>query len=138
MANPVLSVVLPFAGKSDIDFALQFAQAVAIRELRKNPRLPLLYASGVRWKRDVCRAAGVPGACERFVSPVQLLREGRTGDCDDLAPWKAAEYNLGKGVPRDPAARAIAIPSPGIGWHVVVKLGDGRIVDPSRALGMGQ
>lgn len=134
---PVLSVVLPFRGKSDIDWALQFATANAVRELRDHPGIPLLYRSGVRWKRDQCNAPGTPGACERFLSPLQVLREGKVGDCDDLGPWLAAERILGKGGPRDRRARAVAIPSPGVGWHVVVRRGDGRIEDPSKVLGMG-
>ncbi len=134
--SPVLSVVMPFKGKADIDFALQFATVVAVRELRANPRIPLLYRSGVRWTRDKCRAPTVPGACERFLSPLQVLREGLEADCDDLGPWLAAERILGKGGPRDTKARAVAIPSPGIGWHVVVRRGDGRIEDPSKVLGM--
>ena len=91
MKQPVLSVVMPFGGKPDIDFALQFATVVAVRELRKHPNLPLLYRSGVRYKRDKCTAPGLPGACERFLSPLQVMREGKVGDCDDLAPWRAAE-----------------------------------------------
>lgn len=136
MARPVLSIVMPFAGKSDIDFALQFATVVAVRELRAHPNLPLLYRSGVRYKRDTCKAPGVPGACERFLSPLQVLREGKAGDCDDLSPWLAAERILGRGGPRDRKARAIAIRSPGVGWHVVVRRGDGTIEDPSKVLGM--
>jgi hypothetical protein len=136
MPRPVLSVVMPFGGKPDIDFALQFATAVAIRELRANPQIPLLYRSGVRWVRDTCNAPGVPGACERFLSPLQVLREGKKGDCDDLGPWRAAELVTGKGGPRDKRARAVAIRSPGIGWHVVVRRGNGTIEDPSKILGM--
>lgn len=135
--SPVLSVVLPFKGKADIDFALQFAMVNAIRELRANPNIPLLYRSGVRWKRDVCRASNVPGACERFLSPLQVLKEGLVGDCDDIAPWRAAEIAIGKGVRADRKVRPVAIPSPGIGWHIRLAK-HGRLLreDPSRVLGM--
>ncbi len=136
MARPVLSIVMPFNGKADIDVALQLATIVAVRELRANPRIPLLYRSGVRWVRDTCNAPGVPGACERFLSPLQVLREGKKGDCDDLGPWLAAQYITGKGGVRDKRARAVAIRSPGIGWHVVVRRGSGAIEDPSKVLGM--
>jgi len=135
--SPVLSIVMPFKGKADIDFALQFATMVAVRELLANPSIPLLYRSGVRYQRDVCKASRVPGACERFLSPLQVLREGKVGDCDDLAPWRAAEMILGRGQPRpDRKARAIAIPSPGVGWHVLVRRGNGTLADPSKRLGM--
>lgn len=131
--RPVLSLVMPFKGRSDLDFALTLATAIALRELKANPWIPKLYKSGVRYQRDVCRAPNVDGACERFLSPLQLLRE-RVGDCDDLAPWRAAERILAG----DRKARAVAIRSPGIGWHVVVKRGNGTIEDPSRVLGMGK
>lgn len=128
-----LSLVLPFKGQGDIDFALSLATVIALRELRANPRIPKLYRSGVRWRRDKCKAPGVDGACERFLSPLQLLKE-RFGDCDDLGPWLAAERIL-EGNKR---ARAKSIRAPGIGYHVIVELGDGRIEDPSKRLGMGK
>lgn len=135
-----LSLVIPWRTKRDLDFALQFATGNALRELAANRWIPALYKAGIPYKREVCRAAGVPGACERFLSPLQLLKErGRLGaDCDDLAPWRAAELILGRHAPRDPKARAVAIPSPGIGWHVIVRRGDGSIEDPSKVLGMGK
>ncbi len=139
MAAPVLSLVMPFKGRRDIDFALRLATAIAVRELRANPWIPVLYKSGVRWKRDTCRAPQVPGACERFLSPLTVLRERHVGDCDDLGPWRAAELILGinnKGV-RDRKARAYAVRSD-IGWHIKVRHGDGRKEDPSRRLGMGK
>ena len=124
---------MPFKGERDINFALALATTIALRELRANPHLPKLYKSGVRYRRDVCKAPGVDGACERFLSPLQLLKE-RFGDCDDLAPYLAAQ----RIIEGDSKARAVAIRSPGIGWHVVVKRGDGRKEDPSRVLGMGK
>lgn len=132
---PALSLVMPFKGQRDINFALDLATVIAYRELKANPRLPKLYKSGVRYKRDRCKGnmRSVDGACERFLSPTQLLKEGR-GDCDDLAPYLAAQRIL----EGDRKARARAIPSPGVGWHVVVIRGDGRKEDPSRRLGMGK
>lgn len=135
---PVLSLVLPFKGQRDINFALALATVIAEREIRESRkpgrrRIPSLYKSHVRYKRDVCEAPHVPGACERFLSPSQVLRAG-FGDCDDLAPWRAAELR----VQGDTTAKAEAIPSPGVGWHVIVTRGDGRTEDPSRKLGMGK
>lgn len=130
--SPVLSVVMPFEGQDDINFALQLATAIALRQLQRFRHIPKLYASGVRWRRDKCLAANVPGACERFLSPLDILREGKVGDCDDLAPWRAAELILGG----DRKARAIAIAAPGVGYHALVRRGDGTREDPSRRLGM--
>lgn len=134
-----LSLVVPWEGQDDLDFALGLAVQTAVRELKRYPWIPALYKAGIPYKREVCRT-DVPGACERFLSPLQLLAErGRLGaDCDDLAPWRAAERILGRHAPRDPDAMAVSIPSPGIGYHVIVRLGDGRIEDPSKVLGMGR
>jgi len=140
---PVLSLVMPFEGRSDIDFALALATKIAIREIRKDIRkakrtgrrrkIPKLYDAPVRWQRDICRAPNVDGACERFLSPTQLLKE-KVGDCDDMAPWRAAELILAG----DKGARAKSILSPGVGYHVLVKHGDGTKEDPSRVMGMGR
>ena len=124
---------MPFQGQGDIDFALSLATVIALRQLRKYPNIPKLYASGVRYARDVCRAPHVAGACERFLSPLDVLREGKIGDCDDLAPWLAAQ----RIIEGDRRARAISIRAPGIGFHAIVRRGDGRIEDPSKVLGMG-
>ena len=130
---------MPFNGQADIDFALEMATAIALRQLKQNPWIPRLYQSGVRWKRDVCRARDIPGACERFLSPLDVLKEGKRGDCDDLAPWRAAERMLHMG---DKKARAISVRSPGVGYHVLVRKGPrfrskGEYEDPSKVLGMG-
>ncbi len=125
---------MPFKGRSDIDFALSLATAIAIRQLVANPGIPRLYTSGVRWKRDVCRARNIPGACERFLSPLDVLAEGGVGDCDDLVPWRTAELILDG----DRKARGISIIAPGIGYHVVVRKGNGKREDPSKRCGMGR
>ena len=131
----VLSLVMPFKGQGDIDFALSLATRIALRELKANPHIPRLYdtKAKIKWKRDVCRAPNVPGACERFLSPLQVLAEGGIVDCDDAGPWRAAELILAG----DEGARAKSRPS-NIGYHVIVERGDGSTEDPSRRLGMGK
>lgn len=56
------------------------------------------------------------------------------GDCDDLAPWLAAEMRL-RG---DPEAAAIVRRSGPSRWHALVRTGAGELVDPSRWAGMGK
>lgn len=81
---------------------------------------------GLRWKPEPFTDG------EHFdLAPVAAARGW--GDCDDLAPWLAAEMRL-KG---DPGAAAIVKRSGPRRWHVVVRDGGGRIHDPSRWAGMG-
>jgi hypothetical protein len=93
------------------------------RYLRAFPNTPPLYRSGVVYKRD-------PAGQEPWRTIPEILERG-AGDCEDVACWKAAELRL-KGI------RAHAIPKTRDGrmWHIVVRLPGGRIIDPSKRLGM--
>jgi hypothetical protein len=88
-------------------------------------RLPGLYASGVRYKRE-------PPGREVWQNAVQLVHAG-IGDCEDLAAYRAADLRVHEGE----QAHAIAYRSGSGKWHAVVRRGNGRIEDPSRRLGMG-
>lgn len=55
------------------------------------------------------------------------------GDCDDLAPWRAAERRIAG----DTNAKAIVRKSGPKRYHAIVLTGDGQIEDPSRWAGMG-
>lgn len=91
-----------------------------------------LYTSGIRYRNEL-RGGAFPGV-ERFQT-LSSSHEVGYDDCDGLAPARAAEL-LEQGVP----ARAYAIRSPGVGWHVVVLRRDARgrtyVEDPSARLGM--
>lgn len=135
MSPNVLSIVMPFGDELALRTALRAATLIAAYEIERYSIPPLyqLYREGrVRyiWP-EVCKAPGVPGACERFLSPKSVLEEGGDCDCDDVAPWRAAELQL-QGI----AAIAIPIREPIIGWHCVVQLADGTTEDPSRRVGM--
>lgn len=127
--GPVLSIVMPFSGKDEIDLALAVTTVIDVHQIRKYG-LPKLYESGVRYRREVCLAKHIRETCERFLTARKLLEEG-VGDCDDLAPYLAAERIIAG----DKRARAIAVPS-SVGWHCIVKTGNGMTLDPSRVLGM--
>jgi hypothetical protein len=129
MVQPVLSIVMPFDGRDDLRLALAAVTVIDMQQIEKH-RLPKLYKSGVRYRREFCLAPEVRETCERFLTALQLLKE-RFGDCDDLAPYRAAELILGG----DIRARAIPVRSE-VGWHCVVRRGDGSIEDPSAKLGM--
>lgn len=90
-------------------------------------RLPSLYKSGVRYKRE-------PKSINRFEqwkTITDILQTG-FGDCEDLASARVAEL-------RRLGIRAIPwLRRKGNIWHVVVRYPNGRIEDPSRRLGMGR
>lgn len=125
---PVLSIVMPWSSARELALALAVCTAIDVSELRRY-RLPPLYASGVRYRREICTAPFVPGACERFLSARQAYAE-KWADCDDLACWRAAELIIA-----GERARAVAHRS-SVGWHVIVRRGDGSFEDPSARLGM--
>jgi hypothetical protein len=91
-------------------------------ELRPfDPRHP-----GVKW------APEPPGDGEHFDHGRIVTGRG-WGDCDDLAPWRAASLRV---TGEDRRARAIVRPSGPRRWHAVVRRGDGSIDDPSLDAGM--
>ena len=95
---------------------------LARKELRAGG-IPPLYRSGVRYRREA------PGQ-ERWQLPREVYERG-FGDCEDLSIWLAAELQL-----RGIAARVAVLKTGPRLWHAVVQLPDGRILDPSRRLGM--
>lgn len=126
--QPVLAIIMPFRGERELKVALE-----ALTTIDKNEivwyRLPPLYESGIRYRREFCLAPGVPETCERWLSARQLYTE-KFGDCDDIATYRAAELQL-------QGETAVAFPrrSPA-GWHILVRRGDGSVEDPSKVLGM--
>lgn len=124
---------------------LQWLADLNLVFLLEHPRTPPLYSSGVLYRREPRQVVRV----ERFCGIPDVLRQG-WGDCDDLAPWRAAELNL-RGVGARPVLVDASHPqwsqtAKGRGkrlWHVVVERhlpGDsaGEVVyeDPSARLGM--
>jgi hypothetical protein len=129
---PVLSIVMPYANaEAEINLALAMLTQIDLYQLRAY-RVPALYSGQFRYRGERCEAAHVPGACERFLSALQVMAEGGWLDCDDAAPWRAAELIL----MGDVRARAFCRRSL-VGWHCLVRHGDGTTEDPSKILGMG-
>ena len=116
---------------------------VHVDHLRAYPKTPSLYDSGVVYERE-------PPGREDWQDIHTTLRRGG-GDCEDLATWRAAEL-LVRGIP----AKAFGKPRPmlipascpegaltcqdepqmGTLWHILVRLPNGKVEDPSRNLGM--
>jgi len=98
--------------------------ALNVLYLRQHPHAPPLYATGVRYRTQ-------PGGVERFRTIPQVLEAGE-GDCDQLAPWRAAELRVRHGIKATPEVRQMG---PNL-WHVYVRLPNGRVEDVSAHLGM--
>ena len=104
-------------------YALQVACEDQLRSNRG--RIPRLYASGVRYRRE-------PLGQESWQLPTVTL-QARSGDCEDLAAWRAAELVV---TGEDRRAKAVVrIVRAGL-MHCVVLRGNGAIEDPSKILGM--
>lgn len=111
-----------------IQVCLDASQALCALYLATHPHTPWLYASGVVYRREP-RSITKRGP-EDFATVPLMLRRG-WGDCDDLAPWRAAELEVRCGLPARATVRRVRG-----GWHVVVECLDGSTDDPSARLGM--
>lgn len=95
-------------------------------------QVPPLYSSGLVYStaHETC-----PGCFEVWRDIPELLKTG-VGNCKDFTAWRLAEYwRMG--------VRAKAYVTPSVDrqgsvlYHVQLQLPDGRIEDPSIAMGMG-
>lgn len=96
-------------------------QLVKRRSLEGRPFVGLFQA-GVRYQRERPRVVGVAEDWQN----IERLFQSRRGDCEDLACALAAQL---------PGARAVPYRT-STGWHIVVRQGDGSMIDPSAILGM--
>lgn len=110
-----------------LGIALEAATRLAQHDIASGeiPALEDAIKGGIEWQEE-------PPGQESFDKPSTVLARG-WGDCDDLAPWLAAEM---RETDFDPAATAIAIPSGHNTWHAIVRGSDGEFYDPSLWAGM--
>ena len=80
---------------------------------------------GIIWKPE-------PKGDEFFDNAQTIIQRG-WGDCDDLAPWKAASL---RATGEDPGAIAKVVKSGPSMYHAIVERSDGAIDDPSVECGM--
>lgn len=98
--------------------------------LKRNPQIPPLYDSGVRYEAE--------NGTEDWRTIVDirdnLNGEGNpVGDCEDLAAWRAAELRERDNEP----GAFVDVVRGGLGlWHAVVRRANGKLEDPSKRLGM--
>lgn len=88
--------------------------------------LPPLYDSGIVYRRE-------PAGREWWESAgdVRSMASSRSGDCEDLAAYRAAELRVFDG---DEDAYVMVIRNRRGNFHAIVCHGDGTLEDPSRIL----
>lgn len=100
--------------------------------LRRRPRTPLLYESGVRYVEE-------PSGRDEWQDIEDTIARA-SGDCEDLACWRVAELRV---VYREKALHHITvsdIPDKSgqivTTYHIAVQRANGLVEDPSKRLGM--
>lgn len=113
-----------------VSYLLETIVTVNRVSLRLNPKLPKLYASGVRYANE-------PSGYDSFVDIYKILQCGH-GDCAHLCAWRVAELRYeGERATIRVEWRDWKDGRPKL-FHVLVRRADGTIEDPSALLGMNQ
>jgi len=107
--------------------ALELLYTADVEYLRQHPETPGIYEAGVRYQRE-------PIPAEVWKTPPYCIADGYA-DCEDLACWLAAQRFVREGIDARPAYTFKKIGNLSL-YHIVVKLPDGTIEDPSKKLGM--
>jgi hypothetical protein len=127
-----LTVPKKHVDEQTLGAALEASTQVAQREIEAGD-VPDIYeaidSGSVIWRPEPQKQG-----FEGFDLPSQVVKRG-WGDCDDLAPWLAAQL---RDSGDDPDAEAIVYQSGPERWHAVVQRGNGDVDDPSRWAGMGK
>lgn len=100
--------------------------------LRDNPQTPFVLKAGVIYQQE---SYGMP---EQWKSIPEVLADGH-GDCEDLACWLAACLTVQRGIPARVIWKAKHVAGPNGRfslYHILVELPSGKLLDPSKALGM--
>jgi hypothetical protein len=115
----------PLGSESDVRVALDALVLLDVHYLRTR-RLPALYGGTIRYQRE---ARGAEGLREDWCTAPVVAARG-FGDCEDLACYRAAELQV-RGIHARPDVIKFARV-----WHIVVRMPDGSVEDPSKRLGM--
>jgi hypothetical protein len=102
--------------------------AIDCELLTRRPDIPNVYASGVRYEEE-------PPSCEDWQDAATCLRMGKA-DCDDLSCWLSAQRRIREGVDARSVWKSKKREDGGYLYHILTKLPDGRIEDPSYVRGM--
>lgn len=125
----LLAIQLPWRSQAELAPALAALLALNVAYWRSGVfPIPPLYGGTIRYALEGRNHHGERR--ERWLCAPEVARYGY-GDCEDLACYRAMELR----VAGDRGAMAVPKRTP-IGWHILVRHGDGTIEDPSKALGM--
>jgi hypothetical protein len=105
----------PLGSESDVRVALD---ALVLLDVH--------YGGTIRYQRE---ARGAEGLREDWCTAPVVAARG-FGDCEDLACYRAAELQV-RGIHARPDVIKFARV-----WHIVVRMPDGSVEDPSKRLGM--
>ena len=122
-----VAIVAQATTRASLEALLACLHSLDVLFLRTQLGVPPLYKSGVRYQAE----PPLRGE-ERWLTIPEVIRQG-TGDCDDLACWRAAELVASQ---LDEDARPEIVRAGPHVWHVIVRRGDGSSEDPSAVLGM--
>jgi len=92
---------------------------------RSGVESPSLYESGIVYRREPKGREWWEGAADAVG-----VASGRSGDCEDVAAFRAAECRVFEG----DHARVIVVPTRRGSFHAIVEHEDGTREDPSRIL----
>lgn len=118
-------------GRVYIEALTQALMVIDAIYLTDNPRTPLLYESGVRYRAE---DSGKPNTEYWWRDVPRILRKG-VADCKGLAAWRAAELVVRYGIDAEPVVSYSFQPGGSVLYHVQVLTPQG-IEDPSEKLGM--
>ena len=134
MMQPIIFDVMLFAGPKDkgrsekvLLMLMGTLVKINIGFLEKYPGTPTLYDSGVLYRIE---------STENWQDIPTAIRSG-WGDCEDLACWRVAELNRA-GIKARPYLKLRTMPNGDKRYHALVWLPNGKIEDPSLALGMAK
>ena len=129
--QPITFDIVLFKDKQDSQrskkamlYLLEALSQVNLTWLQKYPTLPL-YKTRVVYEAE---------ETEIWKDVPNVLNDGY-GDCEDLACWRVAELRKA-GIAARPYISWRTMPSGAVRFHALVLRPDGRIEDPSLALGM--
>lgn len=97
-------------------------------EMRAHPELPPLYTSGIQYLEEPCGEDNWQDALTTWAL--------KSGDCEDLAVYRAAELQVRHGVMAWPTPKVTRSADGKLSFHTRVRLPNGLIEDPARMLGL--